>query len=64
MIETGKEATKALKAIRRKTGWSVRGIGTRLGINHTTVWLIYNGKVKNPSPEFLEAIDRLYQEKG
>ncbi len=62
MIETGREATKALKAIKAKTRWSLRKISEKLGINHTTVWSIHKGHIDNPSQEFMDKIDVMRQE--
>lgn len=62
MIETGKEATKALKEIKKQTRWSIRKISERLDINNTTVWSIFRGHVDNPSQEFMDAIEALRNE--
>jgi len=62
MIETGKEAAKALKEIKKQTRWSIRKISEKLGINNTTVWSIFRGHVDNPSQEFMDAIEKMHQE--
>jgi len=62
MIQTGKQATKALKFIHRKTGWTGRKIARRLGTSWTTEWKIYNGQTKNPAQEIMDAIENLQAE--
>lgn len=62
MIETGRQATQALKEIKRKTRWSLRTIAGKLDINHTTVWQIFKGHVDNPTQEFMDKIEVMRDE--
>lgn len=59
MIETGKQATKAVKYIQTKTGWSLRIIAKKAGVNHTTLWRISNGEVENPGQGTMDLIEDL-----
>jgi len=63
MIETGREATKALKDIKRATRWSYVRIAEELGMNHQTVWKISKGHVDNPGQEFMDKIEAMHIEK-
>lgn len=62
MIETGKQATNAVKAIMRKTGWKCRKIAEKCGVSNQTIWGISRGHTDNPKPEVMEEIDKLHQE--
>ena len=62
MIRTGKQATAALKNIKQKTDWSLRKIASSLGMSHGAVTDLYKGYTKNPTDEFMKAIERLEAE--
>lgn len=62
MIETGKQATKAVKAIMRKTGWSCRKIGAKTGVTGQTIWRISRGETDAPGEALMESIDNLHKE--
>ena len=62
MLRTGKQARKALKEIKRKTDWSLRKIAISLDMSHAAVADLYKGATKNPSDEFMKAIDDLAAE--
>ena len=59
MIVTGKQATKAIKQVVRKTRWTLRRISRETGVSHTTIWRIFNGEIDNPALETLNSIDEL-----
>lgn len=62
MIKTGKQATRALMKIKRKTDWSLRRIAQELGWSHGAVTDLYRGYTKNPGEDFMQAIERLEKE--
>lgn len=62
MVRTGKQATKSMKKIRRKTNWSFRKIGSILGCSYATAFNIHEGNTKNPGDELMEAIAELEAE--
>ena len=62
MIRTGRQATAALKNIKRKTDWSLRKIAASLGMSHGAVADLYKGYTKNPGEDFMQAIADLEAE--
>lgn len=62
MIKTGRQATKAVKAIKKKTRWSIREIARELGFSHNAINEIHKGHVDNPREDIRLAIGKLQQE--
>lgn len=59
-VITGKQATLAVREIRKRSGWSLRYIAVdRLGWPYMTLHKIYTGTTKNPAPERMEQISEL-----
>ena len=50
MIETKKQATRALQQIQKITGWSQREIAKRSGVNHATISRILAKATTNVLP--------------
>jgi len=63
MIETGREATKALKEIKRATRWSYKTIARKLEVSYNTVWKLSKSYVDNPNQEVMDKIEALHIER-
>ena len=61
MIETGKQARKAIKTIKRRTDWSGAEIGRRLGVTRQVIFLIESGHTKRPSGAVMTGLDELLE---
>lgn len=56
MIQTGKEATRAVNNIKKRTGWTLRIIAKKADVSHNTIWRIHKGYVSNPQDDILKKI--------
>ena len=59
MFQTGKQTTKAMRNIVKKTDWSLRMIAERLEVSHQTACKLYNGHTKNPKQETMDRVEAL-----
>ena len=55
-IETRKHCVSALKEIKGKTDWSLRGIAEHMGVNYETLRKVEKGYTKNPGKPLKAAI--------